>query len=295
MAIELANKQNVEAPSVTYEFGSIKDNPGDQTGTPFDRAVYSDFHQWASKMFANSGLTYNNLPDNTTNGYQFYEAMRENIAKYKSITIYGGNTTLTQANIGGIAGYFNFFGGATFTLPDALNEDTGKKLTVINLVPYDLTILPFGGNFINPVPTPNPLILKQGDSINFYIGITGQWIITSIYRKANAEVLTKIIPIGDWDMSATGTLTVAHGLTLSKIRSVSAMINIDTSNAVYPLTGFINNTPGGSAYADATNINLFRFSDAQANLINGALSAYENGSYSATGFNRGWITIEYVL
>lgn len=295
MAIELANKQNVEAPSLTYEFGSIKDNPGDFSGTPFDRAVYSDFHQWASKMFDNSGLTYNNLPDNTTNGYQFYEAMRENIAKYKSITVYSTNTSLTDTALGGISVYFNFFGAGTFTLPSALNEHIGKKIKFLNLALYDLTIIPFGGNFISPIPTPNPLVLKQGDSVEMYISITGSWIITAIYRKANAEVLTKIIPIGNWNMQTTGTLAVAHGLTLSKIRSVSAMINIDTSNALYPLTGLVNTTPGGSAFADATNINLFRFSDAQA-AYTGSLSAYENASFSAVaGFNRGWITIEYAV
>jgi hypothetical protein len=294
MARDLANKTDVDSPDSDYPFGRIRDEFGNNDGTPFDEQLYGDFHQFFSKMFDESGLTYNNLPDNAYSGFQFYEALQENIAKFKSIEVYFTNTSLTDIALGGVSVFFSFFGVGAFTLPSATVNNIGKKIKILNISTFDLTLLPFGSDTIAPIPTPNPLILKQGDSVDLYIAITGQWAITAIYRKANAEVVTKIIPIGDWNMNTTGTLTVAHGVTMSKIRSISAVIYPDNSLEVYPLTGLLNLTPGGSIYAGAINCNLFRFSDAQA-AYTGSLSAFGNSSFSATSFNRGWITIEYAV
>ena len=77
MAIKLENKVNTEAPSVAYPFGNIKDNTGSNNGTPVDKNVYADFHQFFAKMMSESGIIYNDLPDNNTDGFQYWLALVE--------------------------------------------------------------------------------------------------------------------------------------------------------------------------------------------------------------------------
>lgn len=74
--IKLENKSNVTAPSTAYPYGNIKDDGGIGDGTPVDRAVYADFHQFFAKLFNESGLVSNGLPDNETNGFQYYQALQ---------------------------------------------------------------------------------------------------------------------------------------------------------------------------------------------------------------------------
>lgn len=93
MAIKLDAKPNIEAPSVDYEFGSIRDRVGATPGTPVSREVYSDFHQAFEKLMSLASITHNGQPDNTTNGYQLVEALRR-VSNSKMLeNVYG----ITQA------------------------------------------------------------------------------------------------------------------------------------------------------------------------------------------------------
>ncbi len=71
---QIKNLPNTEAPSVDYPNGSIKDDTGLLDGTPVNRLVFSDMFQFFGKMFDESFLIPNDLPDNETNGYQLYQA-----------------------------------------------------------------------------------------------------------------------------------------------------------------------------------------------------------------------------
>lgn len=82
MAIKLENKPQVEAPSSAYPFGNIKDNTGSNNGTPVNKLVYADFHQFFAKMMDESGIVYNNQPENNTDGFQYWLALIEEIKKY---------------------------------------------------------------------------------------------------------------------------------------------------------------------------------------------------------------------
>ena len=90
MAIKLENKVNTEAPSTAYPFGNIKDNTGSNNGTPVDKNVYADFHQFFAKMMSESGIVYNDLPDNNTDGFQYWlalvEAVKNNCNFYTDIS-----------------------------------------------------------------------------------------------------------------------------------------------------------------------------------------------------------------
>lgn len=75
MARNLLLKQNVNPQNSEYPYGQVRDNDGSNNGTPVNEEVYGDFHQFFAKMFAESGLTYNNVPDNAYDGFQYYDAM----------------------------------------------------------------------------------------------------------------------------------------------------------------------------------------------------------------------------
>lgn len=75
MAIGLQNTDNTEAPSSDYPYGRVKDNPGNQTGTPANRKTLGDFHQFFARLLDQAGIAPNGLPDNDYSGFQYYEAL----------------------------------------------------------------------------------------------------------------------------------------------------------------------------------------------------------------------------
>ena len=95
---------------------------------------------------------------------------------------------------------------------------------------------------------------------------------------------TKVIEIGDWNMDATSTATVAHGLTLANIRSIRVIIQNDDGNTVNNLNVDNSTAQGGYWTAGATNVTLSRITS----------GLYDGVSYDATSYNRGWIVIDYV-
>ena len=72
---KLQNNIDLSDPS-NYLNGRIKDNTGSGDGTPVNERVYGDFHQLFAKLMNLSGLSFNNLPENETNGYQFIDSLR---------------------------------------------------------------------------------------------------------------------------------------------------------------------------------------------------------------------------
>jgi hypothetical protein len=103
------------------------------------------------------------------------------------------------------------------------------------------------------------------------------------------RILTKIINIGDWNMDTTETVNIAHGLTMGDIRSVTAIVRPDNGTPLYVLsTGYVDTPAEIEAFInsiDATNVNIKRRTG----------GVYDNANFDATSYNRGWITITYVV
>ncbi len=95
----------------------------------------------------------------------------------------------------------------------------------------------------------------------------------------------KIIDIGDWNMDATISVFVTHGLTKSKIRDVQGIIRNDDDTYSIPIT------PGMDAQADAE---IYVINSTQIGISRLAGGYYDNTAYDSTSYNRGWITIWYV-
>ena len=112
----------------------------------------------------------------------------------------------------------------------------------------------------------------------------------TVYNKAQADALlkTKVVDIGDWNMASSTTVNVTHGLTVTSIKSVSAMIRADGDATRAPLNTFNDNTDpamvgGGVNNINATVISLYRRTG----------GFFDGSSYNSTSYNRGWVTIVY--
>ena len=77
MARNKATQQNIDNSDLAnFPNGRIQDNTGAGNGTPVNEIVYGDIHEFFAKLMRLSGITYNDLPDNESNGYQLLEAMK---------------------------------------------------------------------------------------------------------------------------------------------------------------------------------------------------------------------------
>src|SRR5687767_14712584 len=68
-------KTNVIPPDSDYPFGRAKDNPGNRTGTPVDEDLLGDILQFFEKLFSESQMVANEMPDNDYSGFQLFDAL----------------------------------------------------------------------------------------------------------------------------------------------------------------------------------------------------------------------------
>lgn len=59
-----------------FIYGRIKDNPGDNTGTPMNEDSFGDIFQFFARLMDQAGITPNGLPDCDYSGFQFFEAFK---------------------------------------------------------------------------------------------------------------------------------------------------------------------------------------------------------------------------
>ena len=104
----------------------------------------------------------------------------------------------------------------------------------------------------------------------------------------NGSLITTIVNIGDWDMDATASVSVTHGIAdYSKIRGIEVMIRPDAATSLVPLNT-ANNTTGVAAgligQTSSTTTALFRVAGEQ----------FDNVGYDSTSFNRGFLVIRHI-
>lgn len=129
----LKNKTNTVPPGGDYPYGDLRDNPGDNSGTPVNRDLMGDIHRTVEKIMDEAGITANGLDDNDANGYQIYEAMMIALKPYKSIfgrfTGPGGLTILQ--NDTGVPITFNEVGYGYYEIIAGSPLYTANKTSVI--------------------------------------------------------------------------------------------------------------------------------------------------------------------
>jgi len=80
------NKTNTIPANVGIPYGNIKDDDGTFNGTPIDSELLADYVQFFERMFNESGITANNLPDNEDNDFQLYEAFQQMTTPFQVYT-----------------------------------------------------------------------------------------------------------------------------------------------------------------------------------------------------------------
>ncbi len=110
------------------------------------------------------------------------------------------------------------------------------------------------------------------------------WINKNVLEISNRSCKIKM-ETGDWDMDITAQITVAHGLgAYNKIRSVSAMIRLDSDTNAYSLNTY------SETGTTAESINV---SDTLVILRRSTNGIFDNSNYNLTPYNRGIIAIDY--
>jgi hypothetical protein len=103
----------------------------------------------------------------------------------------------------------------------------------------------------------------------------------------------KEVSIGDWDMDATATIAVAHGLSSTEwktIRNISVVVRNDSDDGYYSDSFSFSeaSTQLGISSMDATNVNVDRLGSSDGGL-------FDSVNFDSTSYNRGYITFWYKL
>jgi hypothetical protein len=113
---------------------------------------------------------------------------------------------------------------------------------------------------------------------------TGAEITTAASGIGVTIPRVKFVEIGDWDMDASATVAVAHGLTFAKIISANALIINDLGSYKYNLTTVDNGLVGGWIRIDDTNITLGRTN----------AGFFDHTNFDSTSYNRGHVVLTYL-
>lgn len=132
----------------------------------------------------------------------------------------------------------------------------------------------------------SPTIIRPND----YAGTTNEkvWKL-AVNDPSSGGLNWTTITIGDWDMDATLSVSVAHGLAdITKIRCINIIIRNDNDTVLSPIdrtdaTTF-DGVQGGVFGIDTTEIVIGRK----------LLGSFDTTNYDSTSYNRGWVTIGYV-
>lgn len=84
---------------VNFPNGRIKDNDGTGDGTPVNRLIYSDLHEFFAKLMRLAAISYNALPESEGNGYQLIAALMN----FASKNNYLQPLNVASVVIGGVA------------------------------------------------------------------------------------------------------------------------------------------------------------------------------------------------
>lgn len=206
MARNLALKTNVQPADSDYPYGKIKDDSGVGDGTPVNELVYGDMHQFFARMFAKSGLVYNNLPDSDYSDFQFFEAAQKLWKKFGGVNyITSTGTTYLTRDKYDLCHVINSSANNIVWLYDDTVLEDGDTVYIYNQSNYNVRINPssaniFGDTFI--------YLYSSGDFVNLvYDKANTRWVY------ANKKITAKPVLVG-YNTNATISTVASTPLTL---------------------------------------------------------------------------------
>lgn len=143
MAIGLENYPNIDVSDpAKYPSGAIKDNPGDNTGTPVNKLVYNDMHQFFFALLLQAGIAATGNPENAVDGYQYIEALVAKIRATIATDTQKGTVELaTQTEVDTGTDIARSLTPATLAAAKTVIGDVGKlglKTKVVNIGTWDM-------------------------------------------------------------------------------------------------------------------------------------------------------------
>lgn len=107
MARSILQLTNVDPADSDYPRGRVRNNPGDNSGTPVNEALLGDMAQFFQQIMDEAGITPNQLPDNEYSGWQLFEAYKvamfggwELPSTYVNDYIAGGSNPVKYRKVG---------------------------------------------------------------------------------------------------------------------------------------------------------------------------------------------------
>lgn len=132
--------------------------------------------------------------------------------------------------------------------------------------------------------TTYPGVVEKATTTERDAGTANKYIDAALLDGFNGGLKTKIVDIGSWDMDATASISVAHGLSYSNIRGIKVLIKDDDGTLWTPLDIYSGGSSGGNYVMTATQVQLSREA---------------GGLFDSTDFNsglgsRGYILIDHI-
>lgn len=121
MAIGLENYPNISAPDSDYLHGNIKDDSGANDGTPLNKFVHADYHQFFRKLLADASVPPNGLPENEYSGHQYNTSLAALINKYNPNLIFKKLIPI---------GAWDMTGGSSVSVPFSINPSKLIRISV---------------------------------------------------------------------------------------------------------------------------------------------------------------------
>lgn len=283
--IKLSDKPNVEAPSGSYNYGRLIDDDGSGNGTPVNRLVYDDMHQFFESLMAYGEVTANGLPDSDDDGYQLMTAFLASTKRGMGSLL----GILAESMIGDPTSPISAI--APYILLGIV--DSGSAISV-GYIYFNQELFFCGGHSgvisdtaVFTKIAPNVLQITDAVSGSGDFDFADLLTLQTLAIQNPSQVRTKKINIGDWNMFSSGGgsgsigKSVAHGLTFSKIIGVNVFIRDDSGTTLLRPIDF---AAGGEVQILLTNVDMGAF----------AAGVFDNNSYNLTPFNRGYIIIQYL-
>lgn len=181
MARNLTTARDIETPTDDYPNGRQKDGASD--GTLFNEVLTGDILQLFAKVMRNSGLEYNDLPDNETNDYQLFQALFA--APSKEVGNDSGETTLSDEIESGNIYYRKIAGGTRV-------EISARELTVSESFDDSLVLFTLPEGFLPLINKNGKITRNDGENLDEYnedllVASNGDVWVSRIYNPSAAD------------------------------------------------------------------------------------------------------------
>lgn len=285
MAIKLENKVNVIAPDSDYPYGAIKDDSGAGDGTPIDVNTYGDFHQFFARFFAESGLVYNDLPDNDYTGFQYYEAAKRLWQRIRGTVVTDVSIGISPEEVRKLISVEGSSADVNLTLKSsASNFLDGDSIIIRNNSDFGINIVrTIPDTFeINGLGTIAPINLPlNGDFIELVLEkSTNTWRAAS-FNKTDTGIPSPV------QVSKTGSIGSGAGMIVvfdTIIYDIDGIYDNTTGEYTCPRNGFYKMSVSGSINTtdiDTPIIDFLIYKNAAPSMR----VVYQNNTFQAITFD----------